>query len=71
MSEIDDGGPAFPRPNVRGMSLRDWLAGQALPTCIERCRPEECRPGETFIEMVARRSYEVSEAMIEARKVKP
>jgi len=45
MSEKDDGGPAFPRPDERdghgngicqgsyGMSLRDWFAGQAL-ACI-------------------------------------
>ena len=36
MSEKDDGGPAFPmagEPGIefdRGMSLRDWFAGQAL-----------------------------------------
>lgn len=34
-ADIDDGGPAFPLPHwqageCRGMSLRDWLAGQAL-----------------------------------------
>jgi hypothetical protein len=26
----NDGGQAFPRPNVPGMTLRDWYAGQAL-----------------------------------------
>jgi hypothetical protein len=37
MSEINDGGPAFPQaevdqswPQAPGMSLRDWFAGQAL-----------------------------------------
>lgn len=36
MASKDDGGPAFPRPaseytsGERGMSLRDWFAGQAL-----------------------------------------
>jgi hypothetical protein len=41
MSEINDGGPAFPLPPANmpgcvpfdghtGMSLRDWFAGQAL-----------------------------------------
>jgi hypothetical protein len=49
MSEIDNGGPAFPhmkrpRPDFGsgvsetftdgGMSLRDWFAGQALPAVI-------------------------------------
>ena len=39
-SKIDDGGPAFPVPNsvnaniVRGMTLRDWFAGQALAAII-------------------------------------
>jgi hypothetical protein len=26
----NDGGQAFPRPNVPGMTLLDWFAGQAL-----------------------------------------
>ena len=36
MEKINDGGPAFPRAGSdyvkaqEGMSLRDWLAGQAL-----------------------------------------
>ena len=38
MTQIHDGGPAFPPnagwrdndPKMRGMSLRDWFAGQAL-----------------------------------------
>ena len=36
MEKINDGGPAFPRPGSdyvkaqEGMSLRDWLIGQAL-----------------------------------------
>lgn len=39
MNKLNDGGPAFPFPSddgpgqfppARGMSLRDWFAGQAL-----------------------------------------
>ena len=33
MTEVKDGGPAFPVPSEDsgpGMSLRDWFAGQAL-----------------------------------------
>ena len=48
MSDIKDGGPAFPVqeslisnstgevPASSGMSLRDWFAGQALPAIIAR-----------------------------------
>ena len=52
MSEIKDGGPAFPAYEraevlfeegyrqmstpVGGMSLRDWFAGQALPVIAKR-----------------------------------
>ncbi len=50
--KIDDGGPAFPIPLeqfvagrtlvVKGMSLRDYLVGQALSgtACIYRCNLE-------------------------------
>ncbi len=50
MTEKDDGGPAFPRPDVTwpaghehgtqgqsGMSLRDWFAGQAMNGIIASC----------------------------------
>lgn len=49
MSEINDGGPIHPIPEVRdmdgngimagwnGMSLRDWFAGQALPEALRAC----------------------------------
>jgi hypothetical protein len=35
MSDIDDGGPAFPAADYGqfGMTLRDWFAGQAL-ACV-------------------------------------
>lgn len=46
IDEIEDGGPAFPKPGTdecidvcgsqRGMSLRDWFAGQAMAAMIAR-----------------------------------
>lgn len=68
---IDDGGPAFPcevylsqqdtMPTKRpGMTLRDWLAGQAL---------EKASRGARFTaEEIARRAYYIADAMLAARK---
>jgi hypothetical protein len=60
MSEIDDGGAAFPVPeNTQapehsaygqaghpGMTLRDWFAGQAMAAIVSRIIPEH-RDGAT------------------------
>ena len=63
MSEIDDGGAAFPvggsissRP---GMSLRDWFAGQAMRACAT---------SDPTPEAAARWSYLYADAMLSARK---
>jgi len=72
MSEpIDDGGPAFPVENdankeynyvCKGMSLRDWFAGQAL---------EKASKGNSkTAQDIAKRAYYIADAMIEARKEK-
>lgn len=76
-----DGGAAFPMlGNVghnsdwmidHGMSLRDWFAGQALPTVMAVCVTSECAPGETLPQMFARKSYRVADAMIAARAAAP
>lgn len=74
MTKIDDGGAAFPLSDTlrtdgehvlhaeRGMSLRDYFAGQALPALIRRCVTEEgwrrCIPA----------AFEAADAMLEARK---
>lgn len=70
MSQIDDGGPAFPVPDVHhpsgqiqfgssGMSLRDWFAAQAL---------EKASRGARFTaEEIARRAYYIADAMLAAR----
>lgn len=72
----DDGGPAFPPQHQapyaaggfqQGMSLRDWLAGQAVGEMIaaERAQPSD----ESYSpERIAKWSYEIADAMLEARK---
>ena len=68
-NNVDYGGPAFPtEPNTQrgfykhhGMSLRDWFAGQALACCMDgRDRRQ-----------AARTCYELADAMLAAREVKP
>jgi hypothetical protein len=73
VSKIEDGGPAFPRPDERGlmsegllegsfgMSLRDWFAGQALSTAY-------CNENSTDPDKVAEWAFQLAGAMIAARK---
>lgn len=68
-----DGGPAFPldKPAYasdiqHGMSLRDWLAGQALPAMIRGLQGSRVDEDEGA-ELVAKRSYKVADAMLRAR----
>ena len=78
MSEIDDGGPAFPGlipgamgtviRSQEGMSLRDWFAGQALAGMHARDSYDD---GQASPKQRARLAYIDADAMIEARKVKP
>ena len=70
--KTEDGGPAFPVPIAShasgdtvpafdwGMSLRDWLAGQALAGMIDSFSNTN--------EALARNAYEVADAMLAARK---
>jgi hypothetical protein len=75
---IEDGGPVHPIPEQRdpvtgagicegwhGMSLRDWFAGQALPTLLDVCRGDN--RGISFVDHVAYHAYEVADAMLKAR----
>lgn len=89
MSKIDDGGPAFPTHAepviggcpvpIGGMSLRDWIAGQALASGLVKDTCPEWRMRDWFgdrvgispFEIAARAAYAYADAMIEARKVKP
>jgi hypothetical protein len=77
MSMTNDGGPAFPRPAAfsnaertacteqDGMTLRDWFAGQALAGLL--------RDGIDVhgIDDSAYLAYEMADAMLKAREVKP
>ena len=75
---INDGGPAFHSITVkngdnynapvhtyhRGMSLRDWFAGQAMTAIIGNVY---CTPDTTFKE-ISGRAYAQADAMLAARK---
>jgi hypothetical protein len=69
MDKIDDGGQAFPSHTdvqglgyltYRGMTLRDWFAGQAMIGLISA----------GVANGVPTNAYRVADAMLEARKVK-
>jgi hypothetical protein len=72
MSNIDDGGQAFPVQTpeyggmppsyVEGMSLRDWFAGQMMAALIAAY-------DEINYEAAALRAYRRADAMLKARKV--
>ena len=74
MSNIDDGGPAFPQedPNQnkfhpdygtdRGMTLRDYFAAKAMPWVAS-----DVPAGSNFQEKVAVLSYAMADAMLKAR----
>lgn len=73
MSVQRDGGPAFPggikegftqRPND-GMSLRDWIAGQALAAM-----PVQVAVAEPAATIIARSAYTIADAMLAAREVR-
>jgi len=78
MTQIKDGGPAFPFIQWRspdgmisvkstdGMSLRDHFAGQALVGLLSTYSTDE-----VAWEKVASRSYGIADAMLAAREVKP
>lgn len=69
MSEINDGGPAFPTQNGcqfdPGMSLRDWFAGMALghiPALLD------VSDENASCKNIAGHAYQIADAMIAARK---
>lgn len=74
---VKDGGPAFAYGNHEqgghsGMSLRDWLAGQALPAVIRQCAGDlqimaSMNWEGTIEEYFAHRSYALADAMLAER----
>lgn len=86
MAKIDNGGPAFPvldlsKTQERGLSLRDWFAGQALAALIAKapltCTGENDPLGglpitqnqaDEIAESMAVSAYEYADAMIAASR---
>lgn len=76
MTERDNGGPAFPVPEVRlpdgtgvvqgadGMTLRDWFAGQALAGLLASDRIGQMVDN-------AKDAYTIADAMLAERKREP
>jgi hypothetical protein len=74
--KIDDGGAAFPVPDVfrpdghhamagwYGMSLRDWFAGQALAGLLA----DDLRNWTDWPDHPAIEAYKMADAMLTARK---
>lgn len=82
MDKINDGGPAFPCQlhNVEcnhptGMTLRDYLAGQALQGLLTQWSPKinddyeekELELRRYHMELVARTVYDYADAMLAQR----
>lgn len=75
MAERDYGGPAFPTKDFyRGMSLRDYFAGQALAGLLAACRELQESIAATAAEaevgptrMTAINAYEIADAMLAER----
>lgn len=72
--EIDDGGPAYPvldiaKTQCPGMSLRDWLAGQAFDANMREA-VEWYNAGNAcdVYQRAATGSYRAADAMLVARK---
>jgi hypothetical protein len=71
MSKINDGGSAFPTDNHpleklhKGMSLRDWFAGQALAGLIAQSAGTATGSDKA---LGARWAYQMADAMLKARE---
>lgn len=73
--KISDGGHAFPStvrhwndhldPDQKGMSLRDWFAGQALAGMFRH--DGWLNTGDDDQAEVAKRAYHIADAMLAAR----
>jgi hypothetical protein len=81
MTDIDDGGPAFPTEEweltqgvvrrigiINGMSLRDYFAGMALQGMLSANPKDSDTNAELLIKTVACGAYLFADAMLEERK---
>lgn len=76
MSRLDNGGPLFPTQELNadgtpatltlGMSLRDYLAVKALQ-CVLTPSAYNMLPSESAASYMARRAYELADAMLKVR----
>ena len=76
-NQINDGGPAFPCPPSQhsngfystgnGMSLRDYFAAAALQGFMAAHTSGGCLVDDLY----AKYAYDLADAMIKAREVKP
>ncbi|MEV5407170.1 hypothetical protein AB0L20_32160 [Streptomyces albidoflavus] len=76
----DNGGPAFPTPDVRdefgngiiqgssGMSLRDWFAARALPPLLTTIYSWRREVEGGVVPLAAEMAYEVADAMLAERE---
>ena len=69
-----DGGSAFPSHGSmgevehRGMSLRDWFSGQAMPNLLYLCREDTVLEGQSYVQHVARLAFNIANAMLAERE---
>lgn len=88
MSAINHGGPAFPtqesggdpwgksyREGAPGMTLRDWMAGKAIPLAVRRLEHNWTRDmgnewywNDKDFDDVAEIAYLIADAMLRARE---
>lgn len=71
MSTRKDGGKAFPYAHHHvhsGMSLRDWFAGQALPTVVSLIGIPEDGPDDLWNAALATQAYGIADAMLKVRE---
>lgn len=73
MTQIKDGGPAFPVPNLEddpsfnGMTLRDYFAAQALPIAWSAYDKGYTGQPECVEQSIAHHAYLIADAMLKAR----
>ena len=69
---MKDGAPAYPRPDNKGMSLRDWFAGMAIGY-VGTLKIESARTGVPLLENdwsqkgIATLAFDIADAMLAER----
>ena len=71
MTKPNNGGPAFPLPqdhNRRGMSLRDWFAGQALSVLASEIDQSSGEPVRGVrVQRAVQLAYEIADEALRVR----